>query len=182
MLMLRRGGGYTNRQIRKHLNNALLCFGIAVVAVFAIRYIQLPLVGLMITIGAIALFREHFTRWSNWFVGKRGEVAIAEALKALPNDYMLLNDLMLPDGRGNVDHLVMGPNGLFVIETKNYSGFLKCVGDDWFVNGKKHKSLSKQAKGNAVAQGPCDSRPSLIGAGKIYRPLQQRKTAVNHFT
>lgn len=58
---------------------------------------------------------------------------------------------MLPDGRGNVDHLVMGPNGLFAIETKNYSTIVKCSGDDWFVNGKKIRSLSKQAKRNAIA-------------------------------
>ena len=44
---------------------------------------------------------------------------------------------MLPDGKGNVDHLVMGPNGLFALETKNYSTIVKCSGDDWFVNGKK---------------------------------------------
>jgi len=40
-----------------------------------------------------------------------------------------MNDLMLPDDKGNVDHLVMGPNGLFVIETKNYSTFVNCLGD-----------------------------------------------------
>ena len=57
----------------------------------------------------------------------------------------------MPDGKGNVDHLVMGPNGLFAIETKNYSTFVKCSGDDWFVNGKKIRSLSKQAKRNAIA-------------------------------
>ena len=45
----------------------------------------------------------------------------------------------------------MGPNGLFVIETKNYSTFVKCVGDDWFVGSEKISSLSKQAKRNAVA-------------------------------
>lgn len=78
-------------------------------------------------------------------------MAITEALKDLPDEYVLLNDLMLPDGKGNVDHLVMGPNGLFVIETKNYSTFVNCLGDEWFVNGEKIRSLSKQAKGNAVA-------------------------------
>lgn len=151
MLTLRKGGGYTNQQIRKHLDKVILCFGIAIGAVFAIRYIPIPLVGLIITIIAIGKFKEHFTRWLNWSVGKKGELAISEALKDLSNDYVLLNDLMLPDGKGNVDHLVMGPNGLFVIETKNYSTYVKCLGDNWFVNGKKIRSLSKQAKGNAVA-------------------------------
>jgi Nuclease-related domain len=151
MLMLRTGGQFTDHQIRKHLKNALLCFAIAVVAILAMRYIQLPFVGLITTVLGIALFKANFTRWSNWSVGKRGEMAISDALGSLSDDYIVLNDLMLPDGKGNVDHLVMGPNGLFAIETKNYSTFVKCLGDDWFVNGKKIRSLSKQAKRNAMA-------------------------------
>ncbi len=113
--------------------------------------IQIPLIGLITTLLAITLFRANFTRWGNWFVGKRGEMAISDALGSLSDDYVVLNDLMLPDGKGNVDHLEMGPNGLFAIETKNYSTFVKCSSDDWFVNGKKIRSLSKQAKRNAIA-------------------------------
>jgi hypothetical protein len=151
MLMLRRGGQFIDRRIRKYLTYAILCFGVAIAAVFATRYIKVPFVGLITTLIALAIFKENFKRWGNWFVGKRGEMAVSEALKDLSNDYVLLNDLMLPDGKGNVDHLVMGPNGLFVIETKNYSTYVKCFGDEWFVNGRKIRSLSKQAKGNAIA-------------------------------
>lgn len=78
-------------------------------------------------------------------------MAVTDALKFLPHDYVLFNDLMLPDGKGNVDYLVMGPNGLFIIETKNYSTYVECLGDEWFVNGQKIHSLSKQAKHNAIA-------------------------------
>ena len=151
MLMLREGGKFTDHQIRKYVKQALFCFGIAIVAIFATRYIQLPLVGLITTALAIVVFKANFRRWCNWSVGKRGEMEISEALRSLPDDYVLLNDLMLPDGKGNVDHLVMGPNGLFAIETKNYSTYVKCLGDEWFVNGKKIHSLSKQAKRNAMA-------------------------------
>jgi hypothetical protein len=38
-----------------------------------------------------------------------------------------------------------------VIETKNYSTFVRCYGDDWYVNKWKTHSLSKQAKRNAIA-------------------------------
>lgn len=151
MLMLRQGGKFTDQQIRKYLRSALLWFGLAIAAVLAIRYIPVPFVGVFAAVFALAVFKKNFEKWGNWFVGKRGELAVSEALKDLPNDYVLLNDLMLPEGRGNVDHLVMGPNGLFVIETKNYSSFVKCVGDEWFVNGQKIRSLSKQAKRNAIA-------------------------------
>lgn len=83
--------------------------------------------------------------------GQAGELAVTRALNALPDQYILLNDLMLPNGRGNVDHFLIGPNGLFVIETKNYDANVRCDGDRWFVNGKPVSSLSRQVKGNALA-------------------------------
>ncbi|MCK4398566.1 MAG: NERD domain-containing protein, partial [Methanophagales archaeon] len=66
----------------------------------------------------------------------------------------LLNDVVLYPKVGNIDHLVLGPNGLFVIETKNYKGEISCYGDKW----QRHyaeisyplSSISKQAKRNAV--------------------------------
>jgi hypothetical protein len=152
MRMLRKGGHFADTQVRKYFLSALLCFGVALVAIFAIRHINLPLVGLIATAVAIAAFKENVNRWGNWFVGKRGEEAVTDVLKeGLPDDYVLINDLVLPNGRGNIDHLVVGPNGIFVIETKNYSGRIKCVGDQWFVNGRRRKSVSRQAKGNALA-------------------------------
>ena len=35
---------------------------------------------------------------------------------------MVYNDVNLPGKRGNIDHVVIGPTGIYVIETKNYSG------------------------------------------------------------
>jgi hypothetical protein len=96
-------------------------------------------------------FKASFRRWSNWFVGKRGEEAVSQVLRSLSQDYALLNDVILPDGRGNVDHFLVGPNGLFVIETKNYSGSVRCNGDRWFVGRREISSLSKQAKRNSMA-------------------------------
>ncbi len=39
----------------------------------------------------------------------------------------MLNDLTLPDGEGattQIDHLLLSPFGVFVIETKNYKGWI----------------------------------------------------------
>src|SRR4051812_13936336 len=99
MLMLRTGGQFTDKQIRKYMAAALVCFVVAVVGILATRYIKVPLVGLIATALAITAFKNNFRRWGNWFVGKRGELAVIEALKeSLPNDYVLLNDLTLPNG------------------------------------------------------------------------------------
>lgn len=56
--------------------------------------------------------------------GKKGESVISQLLFALPKDYLVFNDLYLEvDGRSvQIDHVVVSVYGIFVIETKNYSG------------------------------------------------------------
>jgi hypothetical protein len=169
MLMLRKGGRFTDTQIQKYFLCAIVSFGVAAFAIFAIAHIKIPLVGLIAVAVAIAAFKKNFNRWGNWFVGKRGEEAVTEALKhGLPYDYVLLNDLVLPNGRGNVDHLVIGPNGLFLIETKNYSGRIKCFGDKWYINGRPSKSVSRQAKRNAMVVK--DHLKEVFGAQRMRLP------------
>jgi hypothetical protein len=152
MWVLRKGGEFTDGRIRVHGSKTLIFFGLTMV-VIAGSFLPLKAgpVGFFAVFVLIVLFRAEFRKWERWFLGRRGESAVTDALKTLPDDYVLLNDLMLPEGRGNLDHFVIGPNGLFAIETKNYSGYVKCDGDDWYVNRKKVHSLSRQAKKNAMA-------------------------------
>jgi hypothetical protein len=156
MLLLRHGGQFTDRRIKRYLSSGYFYLAgvilvIIIVGCFYFSSIVGVIAGALIALPAAANFR----RSGNWSAGKQGELAVTQALQSLPDQYVVLNDLMLPDGKGNVDHLVMGPNGLFVIETKNYSSYVKCIGDDWFVNGQKIHSLSKQAKRNAMAIKNC---------------------------
>ncbi len=90
--------------------------------------------------------------------GILGEDAVTSMLKNLNDSYYLINDVTLPNSYGNIDHIVLGPNGIFVIETKNYEGTIINNGDEWSRRYKSkygHKdyaiaSISKQAKRNAV--------------------------------
>ena len=60
--------------------------------------------------------------------GKRGERLVAMRLrKGLPDEYLILNDiyLPLPDGTTTqIDHIVVSQYGVFVVETKTYSGWI----------------------------------------------------------
>lgn len=62
--------------------------------------------------------------------GRIGEAIVSVgALKQLdPKIYRVFNDLVLPrpDGKGTtqIDHVVVSPFGIFVIETKNYAGWI----------------------------------------------------------
>ena len=54
-----------------------------------------------------------------WLRGAAGERATAELLARLPDrKWAVLHDLGIPGHRANVDHLVIGPTGAWVVDTK----------------------------------------------------------------
>ena len=69
--------------------------------------------------------------------GKRGEMRVFNILtQGLPDGYIILNDIYLPsvgDTTAQIDHIVVSQYGIFVIETKNYSGliFTDARGAEW---------------------------------------------------
>jgi preprotein translocase subunit SecG len=66
-----------------------------------------------------------------WSLGAEGEETVATHLSLLGYPYRVIHDVVLPGMTGNIDHIVLGPNGVFVIETKNNNGFISCNGDLW---------------------------------------------------
>jgi hypothetical protein len=54
-----------------------------------------------------------------WGIGAGGERRTARDLDRLGTGYHLFHDLRLPDSRANIDHLVIGPTGVFTVETKH---------------------------------------------------------------
>ena len=59
-------------------------------------------------------------------IGKMGERRVARKLNWLSNEYITLNDVLLPTryGTTQIDHIVVSPYGIFIIETKNYKGWI----------------------------------------------------------
>jgi len=59
-------------------------------------------------------------------IGKYGEMRVALKLNGLSEEYITLNDILLPThyGTTQIDHIVVSPYGIFVIETKNYKGWI----------------------------------------------------------
>jgi hypothetical protein len=65
-----------------------------------------------------------------WRDGARGERATARRLQRLERyGYTVLHDLQVPGSHANLDHLAIGPGGVFVIDSKRYRGQL-CLGPD----------------------------------------------------
>ena len=59
-----------------------------------------------------------------WAAGARGEEKLAKALDGIPS-IEVLNDRRVPRTSGNIDHLVIGPGGVFVVDAKHYTGLIR---------------------------------------------------------
>ena len=83
--------------------------------------------------------------------GIEGEVAVLERLKQLPDDYLLFNrvklpDAQLPNGWRELDFVVAGSTGLWIVEVKNTPGHV------YVQPGERHWPLARR--------GGCGSRPN----------------------
>ncbi len=103
---------------------ALGFFGIPIAFGFNIFTIALMLI-------LFAKGSSFLDKYTTWGIGAEGEIKVSNKLKELEGEYGVINDLSLPDLYGNIDHLVIGPNGIFAIETKNHNGVIACNGDAW---------------------------------------------------
>ena len=102
---------------------ALLLFLLGIVSSSVVAY----LVAFLFFIASAFFFESHTT----WSSGAEGEEKVAKYLSLLDDSYYVIHDVVLPGTIGNIDHIVFGPNGIFVIETKNHKGFITCQGDWW---------------------------------------------------
>lgn len=88
--------------------------------------------------------------------GQRGEHEVAYALRWLPQDYLVLNDVILlaPGlGRQQFDHLVVGPQGIFHLETKNINGAIIIKPDgQWTILRPGESGISREGIESPVPQ------------------------------
>ena len=92
-------------------------------------------------LGVLAFFAVGFA----WLVaggkdasevaGAAGEDYTLQVLASLPASYTVFNQVELPDERSStglreLDFIVCGPNGIFVVESKNHKGELSGSEDD----------------------------------------------------
>jgi nuclease-like protein len=122
----RQPGQWVRAQARVHerrvwmLLALVFAFGALVVRVYADeRRTWLALIGV-----AFFCFLRHITRGlidvaRHWDRGASSEEAVGDALDALVADGFTVNHDLRQEFEGNVDHLVTGRTGVFMIETKH---------------------------------------------------------------
>ena len=86
-------------------------------------------------------------------IGAMGELWVKKELKKLNNDYKVINNVMIKTSDGKthqIDHIVVSEYGIFVIETKQYNGYIK--GNDYDKNWMVKLGSKKYYVNNPVHQ------------------------------
>ena len=100
---------------------------------------------------------------SAWRTGARGERRTARRLRRLVRrGYVAFHDLAMPGSRANIDHLLIGPSGVFVIDSKQYSGRIQQTPDGHVWHN--YYSLDEQL---ATVRAEAASVEAILGAPVI---------------
>jgi hypothetical protein len=88
------------------------------------------LMGISATFSTIFIMLPYRT-WKSGLTGEK--IVIKNISDKLSSDYSIFNDVLLADGKrkGDIDHLIVGPTGIFVIETKNSKEMVSYDGYKW---------------------------------------------------
>lgn len=86
-----------------------------------------------------------------WAKGAIGEELTADLLARLPAGFIVRHDLRLPGSRANIDHLVIGPSGVFTIETKHYRADVDIRRDGVWSRGRRLDKVVAQAQRQSQA-------------------------------
>ena len=135
----------------------ILAFGLIVAIVGAIvAVVASPLYGAVILLFDAILVMSAFVTPNSitaWQIGAGGEVRTGRLLAPLESEgFRILHDRKIPRaGSANIDHIVLGPPGVFVVETKSYSGSLQIRGDEIFVAGRRKNGWIDEVNREAMA-------------------------------
>lgn len=127
-------GGLLRRAVAAVILTFITCIVIigGANALGSTRFTWISAIMIFVLAGEIYFFRSSFLELieiyregGNFLKGSDGERLAAAELSKLSDQYVVFNDFHpRRDGvnaRWNVDHIVIGPTGVFVVETKNYA-------------------------------------------------------------
>ena len=136
----------------------ILAFGAAMAIVaIVVAVVTQPLYGaVVLMLDLILVMSALFTTPNSitaWQIGADGEVRTGRLLETLEADgFRILHDRKIPGARSaNIDHIVIGPPGIYVVETKSYKGSLQIRGNEVFVAGRRKNGWIDEVNGEAAA-------------------------------
>jgi len=106
-----------------------------------------------------------------WRIGAEGERKTAQYLDGLAEaGFIVLHDRKVPGYGGNLDHVAIGPTGVWAIETKNVAGKVEIDGDSLRIRGYRQDKMVDQVYREATAV-QVALRESLTRLGLTVTPV-----------
>ena len=115
---------------------------------FRLLWLFVPMAAVLGTLRAM-LLPGTTTAWETGALGEERTGKILRPLEA--EGFSVIHDRLIPGSRANIDHIVVGPSGVFVVETKNYAGRLRVRRGEVWVSGRRKIGIVVQAKREAAA-------------------------------
>jgi hypothetical protein len=86
----------------------------------------LLVLAIVLAVGLVVSGRRRREIVSGWLQGSKGEQLTARALRPLKREgWRIFHDLQVPGSAANIDHLLIGPGGVWVIDSKLWHGQLR---------------------------------------------------------
>lgn len=148
--VLGESGRYVTEQaVKKYRNQLLAIYIFGSVAAFLLGYMfgkwSQPYITVM-SVASLVIFpivikrlnrfiEKHEKERLNFRKGAVGEAVIGHILNNFPEDFYVIHDITT--SFGNIDHVVVGPTGAYIIDTKNWKGVVEADGSgELLLNGK----------------------------------------------
>ena len=128
-----REAGVLQKIVPYEIGAASVIFGAGLVRLLVSGQSGLLVLGIVLLVAGFAhrlRIQQNLQDAGKMKAGLQGEATVTRALdRALDNEYYIFNDQVVRSGlkRAQLDHVVVSPHGIFVIETKNWRG--RIVGD-----------------------------------------------------
>ena len=108
-------------------------FGLGLISFSLIQPVNIGLtvLGFFVTIFSGYVIDQKLKEVNIWKAGLTGQESVENVLSLLSDEWNLINNFKIPYKNCDIDHLLVGPKGIFLLETKNYHGKIECVGDSW---------------------------------------------------
>ncbi|MBU4321486.1 MAG: NERD domain-containing protein [Thermodesulfovibrionales bacterium] len=144
--VLGQSGRYTSEESIKRFGKTISSFLIGLLLMSALVGYSIAknnfLFSIMFLLGGGIIFYffyrkalKHERYRFNYRRGADGEFRVGNALGLFPDEYNVLNDLKTDFG--NIDHVVVGPTGVYVLDAKNWRGIITAdENGEILLNGK----------------------------------------------
>ena len=174
----RTAGQYARATVRRLRMRTLVILGVLAVAtaslgrLFGLHDVRFLASEVALLVSMFVISRYVLPLLERRDRGATGEEEVGELLEGLGGEWRVEHDVSL--GRGNVDHVLVGPAGVFTVETKSHPGPVRV--------GRVHGRMLSQAQAMLTRNGADPVTANRQATAMLYGMVQQQASVLSFLT